>query len=294
MKDFDLWDSQNEIVREIYKRENYQIWDRDGDGRECLILFSGNGLFYPNTEETFSDIIIKKDRYEYRNLAKSKYLKRFQRIIFVRDIYKQWYVTGINEKCPDVVSTAELLRAKTEGYRVTTAGNSAGGYAAVLFGILLSAERIFTFSGQWDITDSKSAPYVERYKTDKNRSCFYDLRSLLQDRDVNAKIYYFWPDENEKDRYQSSLVQDFPAIRAFEFKSKKHENTVLPFQIPYLLGREEDELAGLYRKYSGKKIFAWDFLISSMGVFRGISEVLHYIRVKVERKKHESNKPGHD
>lgn len=285
MKDFDLWDSQNEIVREIYKRENYQIWDRDGDGRECLILFSGNGLFYPNTEETFSDIIIKKDRYEYRNLAKSKYLKRFQRIIFVRDIYKQWYVTGINEKCPDVVSTAELLRAKTEGYRVTTAGNSAGGYAAVLFGILLSAERIFTFSGQWDITGSKSAPFVERYKTDQNRSCFYDLRLLLQNRDIKAKIYYFWPDENEKDRYQSGLVKDISKIRAFEFRSKKHERTVFPFQIPSLLSMKEADLESLYDKYRGRKIFAWHFLISSMGVFRGMSEVLHYLWVKEKNRK---------
>lgn len=285
MKEFDLWDSQNEIVRKAYQGENYRIWDRSGDGGECLILFSGNGLFYPNKEEVFHDIIVHKDRYEYQNLAKSAYLRRFDRIIFVRDIYKQWYVTGINADCPDAIATAELLKDKTEGYRVTTAGNSAGGYAAVLFGILVGAERIFTFSGQWDITDSKYAPYIEYYKTDEKRSAFYDLRSLLKSGDVKAKIYYFWPDENEKDKYQSGLVKDMPGIRAFEFRSKKHESTVLPFQIPWLLCMREKELEKIYDRYQGKKIFAWQFLFSSMGMLRGMAEVFHYLWVKAKSRK---------
>ena len=285
MKEFDLWDPQNEIVQEVYKGENYCIWDRNGEGSDCLILFSGNGLFYPNKEEVFHDIVVRKDRYEYQNLARSDYLHRFTRIIFVRDIHKQWYVTGINEKCSDVVTTVALLRTKTDGDHVTTAGNSAGGYAAVLFGVLLRAERIFTFSGQWDITDAKYAPYVERYKADFNRSRFYDLRTVLQDREVTAKIYYFWPDENEKDKYQAGLVKDIPEIRAFEFRSKKHESTVLPFQIPYLLSMEEEELDRIYRKYCGKKIVAWKFLISSMGLLKGISEVFHYLQVKIKERR---------
>lgn len=289
MKEFDLWDPQNETVKEAYRGKNYRIWDRTGEGKECLILFSGNGLFYPNEEAVFRDIVISKDRYEYQNLAKSEYLHRFTRIIFVRDIYKQWYVTGINADCPDVTTTAELLREKTEGYNVTTAGNSAGGYAAVLFGILLSAKRIFTFSGQWDITDAKYAPYVERYKTDGSRSCFYSLQSLLRGVEVKAKIYYFWPDENEKDKEQAGLVKDVPEIRAFEFRSKKHASTVLPFQIPYLLSSGEEDLERLYRKYRGRRIFAWDFLISSMGLYRGILEVGHYLRVKLANRKGKRN-----
>ncbi len=34
MKEFDLWDPQNEIVQNVYKGENYCIWDRNGEGRD--------------------------------------------------------------------------------------------------------------------------------------------------------------------------------------------------------------------------------------------------------------------
>lgn len=285
MKKFDLWDPENEIVRSAYRKANYRIWDRAGSGKECLILFSGNGLFYPNTEEAFTDIIVKKDRYEYQNLAKSNYLNRFTRIIFVRDIYKQWYITGINADCPDVMSTAELLKKETEGYQVTTAGNSAGGYAAVLFGILLGAETVFSFSGQYDITEKKYAPFLEKYKTDEKKSCFYDLRRLFRKQDVKSRIYYFWPDKNEDDQFQHGLIQETDKIRCFEFVSGKHESTVLPFQIPYLLSLERKKLEYLHRKYQGKKIYAWSFLFSSMGLYRGAVEVFHYVCVKVKSRR---------
>ena len=281
MKEFDLWDSDNEIVKKAYQRKNYRIWDREIEGNRCLILFSGNGLFYPNTEIIFSDVILKRDRYEYQNLAKSNYLCGFRRIIFVRDIHKQWYITGINEECPDVFTTAELLKKETKGYTVTAAGNSAGGYAAVLFGLLIDAEMIFSFSGQYDITGRKYAPFIEQYNEDELKSRFYNLRSLFDRGDARSKIYYFWPDRCEDDRLQHELVKGAEAIRSFEFISEKHERTVLPFQIPYLLSLDKERMEQLYRKYQGRKIHAWHFLFSSMGILRGIAEVYHYLRVKI-------------
>ena len=191
MKEFDLWDLENEIVKKAYQGENYQVWNRPVEGKKCLILFSGNGLFYPNTENSFKECIFEKDRYEYQSLAKSKNLQCFSRIIFVRDIYKQWYVNGMNATCPDVEKTAAVLREKTEGYQITTAGNSAGGYAAVLFGILLSAKRIYSFSGQFDITDKKGNKFIDLYEQDETRNCFYDLRPLLRKMDVDTKYITF-------------------------------------------------------------------------------------------------------
>ncbi len=91
--------------------------------------------------------------------------------------------------------------------------------------------------------------------------------------------------QNEKDKYQAGLVKDIPGIRAFEFRSKKHESTVLPFQIPYLLSMEEEELDRIYRKYCGRKIVAWKFLISSMGLLKDISEVFHYLQVKIKERR---------
>ena len=53
-------------------------------------------------------------------------------MIFVRDMWKQWYINGINQKIDSVEKVIEFLRTETENMRVTTVGNSSGGYMATL------------------------------------------------------------------------------------------------------------------------------------------------------------------
>ena len=43
-------------------------------------------------------------------------IKRASKHIFVRDVFKTWYITGINSKINNVPLLAELLRKETEGY----------------------------------------------------------------------------------------------------------------------------------------------------------------------------------
>ena len=56
----------------------------------------------------------------------------------------------------------EWLKKETRGYEVYTVGSSAGGYAAVLFGYSLNAERIISFNGQFILYDllSTSTPEI--------------------------------------------------------------------------------------------------------------------------------------
>lgn len=75
----------------------------------------------------------------------------FGMMIFVRDIYKTFYVKGINHDVSSIDALLELLEEKTAGYQIVTCGNSAGGYMAVIAGKHLSADRIFSFGGQWEI-----------------------------------------------------------------------------------------------------------------------------------------------
>lgn len=281
MQTFNLWDEKNDIVKRAYREDNYLIWDRPNEENKCLILFSGNGIFFPNTEEVFREIILEKNRYEYQNLAKSDSLSIFSRIIFIRDIYKQWYISGINERYSDVNATVSLLKEKTAGYRVTTAGNSAGGYAAVLFGILLGAESVFSFSGQYSIVNRKD-PLVEKYREDLSKSQYYDLRQWIKKCKDQPKIYYFWPDKNEQDQAQYKFVQDLDCVRKLEFISKKHERTVLPFQIPFLLSRNVEQMEQICRRYERKKINSWFFLVQTMGIYSAIKEVVHYLFVKIK------------
>lgn len=119
---------KNPYLIDQYKKNNYREEIINPNAKLCYIFFSGNAIYYPNDVQTFTDTILKRDRYEYENLAKSDVLRHMAgKFIFVRDIYKHWYVNGINERCHDVRSMMDFLEERTKGYDVITIGNSAGG-----------------------------------------------------------------------------------------------------------------------------------------------------------------------
>lgn len=71
--------------------------------------------------------------------------------LFVRDLRQCWYHRGIPGYGEDLESSAAALLevARSGGTeRIITAGNSAGGYAALLFGALLGADTVLCFAPQ--------------------------------------------------------------------------------------------------------------------------------------------------
>ena len=84
----------------------------------CAIYFSSNGIYFPNTENTFNEIIVKKNRYEWYDTR----VKDAQKHIFVRDVLKQWYVKGINSQIDTQAKLLDFLRKETEGYDIITIG----------------------------------------------------------------------------------------------------------------------------------------------------------------------------
>ena len=89
--------NNNSMVKKIYQEKNYKIIHTKAKNKNAIIFFSGNGLYFPNEEKIFSETIIEKNRYEWENISDNKKIKnKYSLIIFVRDIYKQWYLNGIN------------------------------------------------------------------------------------------------------------------------------------------------------------------------------------------------------
>ena len=72
--------------------------------------------------------------------------------IYVRDAsLRGWYNAGIDPSVPDISSVAGELRRLVSDLRVDrllTMGSSMGGYAAILFGCMLSAELVLAFNPQ--------------------------------------------------------------------------------------------------------------------------------------------------
>jgi hypothetical protein len=82
--------------------------------------------------------------FEFRNVLSSVEVKS----AFFRDHYAAWYHRGVVDVGPGIDSVvARLRQLEDEAERVVMIGNSAGGYAALLFGALLGCES-YAFSPQ--------------------------------------------------------------------------------------------------------------------------------------------------
>lgn len=242
----------NPVVESKYKENNYEVVLTGSKQKKAIIFFSSHGIYYPNTEQIFVEKMVEEDYYDWRNLARHKLINtHFAKIIFVRDIYKQWYVTGINEKINSIDKLKEFLTKETQGYEVTTCGSSAGGYIALLMGALLNADRIIDSCGQHDLSLLKGNPLLDKYNNDINRSKYYNVTPFLKGREEN--IYYFYPSECKDDIVQSEAVGD-AITKRFAMMGSLHGETVRAICFPYILTMDRNKLDSLYLKYQDRII----------------------------------------
>jgi len=107
--------------------------DLEHDSRTLVVAFAGLKGFLGGVAA-----------FEFGNALASVEVKS----AFLRDHFAAWYHRGVIEIGPDIDSVAATLRDLQAGVeRMVLTGNSAGGYAALLFGALLGCEA-YAFSPQ--------------------------------------------------------------------------------------------------------------------------------------------------
>ena len=246
--------NSNEIIRQAYKALNYRIVETSARTNNAIVFFSGNGLYFPNTKEVFENVILNSDRYEWENIAKNKKMRKYYKlIIFVRDIYKQWYIDGINTEINTRDKVIEFLCKETKGYKVSVCGNSAGGYMAVLCGVKMNAEKIFSFSGQFDIMDkiSNENPLIFQHKDDGK---YFSLISLISgSKFPDERIFYFFPGKSDADNRQYELIKN-TCINTFRIDEAEHGKTIDSYCYPFLLTAKKEKLIKLAEAHKGKTI----------------------------------------
>lgn len=66
----DIRDSN--LLKKALEQDNYKIlYNSLGEKDECIIFFSSNNIYYPNTQDQLEDTI-EKNKFEWENIAKSK------------------------------------------------------------------------------------------------------------------------------------------------------------------------------------------------------------------------------
>lgn len=263
---FELNDN-NIVLKECYLNDNYEI-EQNGENPEvCIIYFSSNGLYFPNTIEVFNENIICNNRYEWKvnRVITDKIVKRE---IFVRDIYKQWYIIGINHKISSVDQLVSFLKEQTKDCKkIITVGNSAGGYISTLVGCFLSAEIIFNFSGQFSLEHTIEKNYfLNKYKEDSYYNKYYNITEVVKN--SNVDIFYFYPAKVEGDIMQASLIKDIDNVKCFAFDSSVHGDTMYSINLPFLISYDKEKLFSLYEKYKNRIISPFDFSVTIIGFFK--------------------------
>jgi hypothetical protein len=239
-----VFQTDSEKVNRIYKEEpNYLIeYNKTADSKApyCILYFSSHDIYYPNTEEAFKDSIVKKNKFEWYQTR----VQKGEKHIFLRDIKKQWYLTGINKDIDSLDRLAAFLNKETEGYKVITVGSSAGGFAAVFFGQLLEAELIFTFNGQFYLnhllTDSSPNidPIIFREKNNLAIKKYFDLRPFIKS---PKEIYYFHSTKSDLDKLQFDHVSDLD-IKFISFKTSHHGIPFLKSSLNHVINSSPEHL----------------------------------------------------
>lgn len=263
------------IKNHLVNNDNYLIeYDHSVKKEYCVVYFSSNDLYFPNTEIAFKESIIFKNRYEWygnRIYYANKHL-------FVRDVQKQWYLGGINNEINTPQKIYEFLRKEIEGYKPIFVGSSAGGFASVIFGQLLNAERIFSFNGQFEInsillnsTDIKD-PLVFRLQNNVDYKRFYDTLNFITN---PSSIYYFHSSNSNWDKEQNKYISGIK-INRISFKTSNHGLPFLRSNLPVILNMNLASLSEFVGKIYHPFLFSIK-IIGIRGTILGIGSIINFI-----------------
>lgn len=279
------------IVLKIFDTDNYCIEYNNSDDCEkdlCVIYFSSNEIYYPNTIQAFNYAIIKRDKYEWKR-------NRFPNAgkhIFIRDIRKQWYIGGINNALDTPLKMMDFLKTETNGYKVYTLGSSAGGYAAILFGSMLKASRVYAFNAQLNlqVTMKTSGPLTdpilfERVEN-KEYNFYFNLSNFIASGD-STDYYYFQSCRSQMDLDQYTAITENAKkkLKIIRFKTSNHGFPFLRINLPNIMTFEKNDLEFFVNKTFHPILFS----VRLIGIFATFRFVLKALIDRYKKKQLEAS-----
>jgi hypothetical protein len=150
--------------------------------------------------------------------------------VYLRDLAGDWYQNGLPGAGGSADELAGFLRdhcARLGATRLVTAGNSAGGFAAVLFGILAGADEVHAFApkirivGPSDFRDQRRLAHVDEIL--RGRHAYRDLPALLREgRGGRTAIHVHYPSGDAMDRTQAELLAGLPNVTLWKYPWEHH------------------------------------------------------------------------
>jgi pimeloyl-ACP methyl ester carboxylesterase len=147
----------------------------------------------------------------------------FNRIL-LRDVFNSWYHRGVPGLGHDVEAVTVSLRALIDAIqpsKVIAIGQSMGGYAAIMYGMLLGADRIVAFGPLSHLNpdeairfgDNDFLPVMQSLQVDRPRSVCTDLVRLGREVDYQGGLYIIFGTHLEHNDGMSCTFDAIHALR---------------------------------------------------------------------------------
>ena len=167
--------------------------------------------------------------------------------LYVRDPRFAWYHQGlpeIGESIRDIVFFLQKTISEQNARRVTMTGGSMGGYAALLFGWLVEADRVHAFNPVTFISPVKrflngdffrpgwkllkwKLLMRSLYKSPKFSKHFSDLKDLFSTQDVKTQFHIHYSHKSKMDRRHAMRMGVFPNVILHGYNEKIHSLKML-------------------------------------------------------------------
>jgi pimeloyl-ACP methyl ester carboxylesterase len=170
--------------------------------------------------------------FEFFGLTGEMPIKR----LFVRDLEQAWYHRGVRRHgstIPEVAEHLDRIIARQQIERLVVVGTSAGGYAALIFGSLLGADRVLCWGPQTTLDlevlgqmddhrwDDKIAPLMSDRHLDED---WIDLRRALPGaRIAQTRYELFFDDSYLLDRLHVERLSDVDGVQLRPVAGGEHE-----------------------------------------------------------------------
>jgi hypothetical protein len=146
---------------------------------------------------------------------------------FLKDFHQCWYQQGLLGLSNNATDTVELIKKQIPSHqeKIYTVGTSAGGFAAIFFGILLGVDKIIAFGPQTIVTK----PLFQKFKgldsriTDINFGDeLLDLKKLLETTQYNGSIHIHYAINNRIDKIAAERLKDFKNVHLHPWETDSH------------------------------------------------------------------------
>lgn len=189
--------------------------DEPGGAEVVLVFFAGFGGGFGGMPA-----------FEFRNTVSDVAAHK----LFLRDPSGLWYLGGL----PSIGDSADAVAAYVRDHcarhgakRVVTVGNSSGGYAALLFGILIDADEVHAFAPKTrlvlpeDFHDQEKLRLIHHHMGKDHP--YLDIKRLLADgRGARTMLHIHYPNGDTVDAKQARRMAGIRNVKLWKYRWRTH------------------------------------------------------------------------